>query len=59
MWIKVYGKCEETAKNFKDVAYVLVKRLRNAIKISVRSSLEMKMRKGLCCSSVVKFYDLQ
>jgi hypothetical protein len=21
--------------------------------------LEMKMRKGLCCSSVVKFYDLQ
>jgi len=33
--------------------------MRNAIKISVRSILEMKMWKGLCWSSVVTFYGLQ
>ena len=36
-----------------------MKRLRNSIKISVRSRLEMKMKKGLWWSSVVKFYCLQ
>ena len=55
--IKVYGKSEETKKNFKKVG--CCEKTEKRHKKSVRSRVEMKMRKGLCCSSVVKFDGLQ
>jgi len=54
IWIKIYGKYQEKRK-IKKKAYVFVKRLRNAIKKSVVSRLEMKIRKGLVVHRLLNF----